>query len=129
MGGLQDHPSGAQSADELTGRVRHGVDLHDVSLPAWRDGVAARKLPTMSPDPLVISWRGRQLRVRHNDPCIGPYSPVGQRIRAAIELATDVEGLRLVLASTVGEQYIVRVAEDGGDGWIVEARMRSDPDD
>jgi hypothetical protein len=52
--------------------------------------------------------------VRHDDPRIGPYSPVGQRIRAAVELATDVEGLRIALASTVGERYWVRVAEDGG---------------
>jgi len=57
-------------------------------------------------DPLVIAWRGRQLRVRHDELRIGRYSSVGQRIRAAVELATDVEGLRLVLASTVG----VRVA-------------------
>ena len=68
----------------------------------------------MTPDPLVISWHGRQLRVRHDDPRIGPYSPVGQRIRAAVELATDVQGLRLVLASTMGERYRVKVAEDGG---------------
>jgi len=67
----------------------------------------------MTPDPLVIAWRGRQLRVRHDDPRIGPYSPADQRIRAAVELATDVEGLQLVLASTVGEQYRVKVAEDG----------------
>ena len=54
------------------------------------------------PDPLIIAWSGRQLRVRHDDPRIGPYSPTGQRIRAAVELATDVEGLRLRLNSTVG---------------------------
>lgn len=68
----------------------------------------------MRPDPLVIDWRGRELRVRHDDPRIGPYSPVGQRIRAAVELATDVDGLRLVLASTLAERYRVRVADDGG---------------
>jgi hypothetical protein len=37
--------------------------------------------------------------VRHDDPRIKPYSSVGQRIRAAVALAADVEGLRLVLAS------------------------------
>ncbi len=67
----------------------------------------------LTPDPLSISWRGRKLRVRHDDPRIKPYSQVGQRIRAAVELATDVEGLRLVLASTVGERYRVRVTDDG----------------
>jgi hypothetical protein len=67
----------------------------------------------MIPEPLVIAWRGRQLRVRHDDPRIGPYSPTGVRIRAAVELATDVAGLRLVLASTLGERYQVKVADDG----------------
>jgi hypothetical protein len=55
-------------------------------------------------EPNVIARQGRQLRVRHNDPRIGIYTPTGQRIRAAVELASDVEGLRLVLASTVGER-------------------------
>jgi hypothetical protein len=67
----------------------------------------------VSPEPLVIAWRGRQLRVRHDDPRIAPYSPAGQRIRAAVELATDVEGLRLALETTVGERYRVRVADEG----------------
>jgi hypothetical protein len=31
----------------------------------------------------------------------------------AIELASDVEGLRLVLASTVGDRYRVKVSDDG----------------
>jgi len=44
---------------------------------------------------------------------VTPYSPHGARLRAAIELASDVEGLRLVLASTGTDRYRVRVAEDG----------------
>jgi hypothetical protein len=67
----------------------------------------------VKPEPFVIPWRGRILRVRHDDPGIGTYSPAGQRIRAAVELASDVEGLRLVLASTVGERYRVKVSDDG----------------
>jgi len=65
------------------------------------------------PDPLVIAWRGRELRVRHDDPTLGVYTGTGQQLRAAIELASDVEGLRLVLASTMGERYRVKVADDG----------------
>jgi hypothetical protein len=65
------------------------------------------------PDPLVIAWRGRQLRVRHDDPHLGVYTGTGQQLRAATELASDVDGLRLVLATTVGERYRVRVADDG----------------
>ena len=66
------------------------------------------------PDPLLIAWHGRLLRVRHDDPRIGPYSPVRQRIRAAVEVATDVEGRRLALASVLGDRYRVRVGDDGG---------------
>ncbi len=66
------------------------------------------------PDPLIVPWQGRQLRVRHDDPRIkSMYSPQATRIRSAIGLATDVQGLRLVLASALGERYRVRVAEDG----------------
>ena len=44
---------------------------------------------------------------------LGVYTGYGQQLRAAIELASDVEGLRLVLASTVGKRSPVRVSEDG----------------
>jgi hypothetical protein len=67
----------------------------------------------MRPEPLVIAWRGRQLRVRHDDPRLGMYTGDGQQLRAAVQLATDVEGLRLVLASTIGERYRVKVSDDG----------------
>ena len=64
-------------------------------------------------NPIVIPWRGRQLRVRHDDPLLSEYSPTGQQIRCAVQLASDVEGLRLVLESALGRQYRVRVADDG----------------
>jgi hypothetical protein len=66
-----------------------------------------------SPDPLTVPWRGRQLRVRHDDPHLGPYPPRGATLRAAIELASDVDGLRLVLTSAVGDRYRIRVTDDG----------------
>ena len=56
----------------------------------------------MKQEPLVIPWQGRQLRIRHDDPQLGTYSPAGAQLRAAVGLASDVEGLRLVLASTLG---------------------------
>ena len=65
------------------------------------------------PEPLIVAWRGRQVRVRHDDPHLGPYTPKGAMLRAAIELASDVEGLRLVLTSTVGDRYRIRVSDDG----------------
>jgi hypothetical protein len=64
-------------------------------------------------EPLVVAWRGRQLRVRHDDPHLSPYSPRGATIRSAVELASDLEGLRLVLVSALGDRYRVRVSDDG----------------
>jgi hypothetical protein len=66
----------------------------------------------VTPDPIVISWQGRQMRVRHDDPRLTPYSPGASRLRSALELASDVEGLRLVLATTMGERYRIRVRDD-----------------
>jgi hypothetical protein len=68
--------------------------------------------PVKAPEPLRVVWRGQQLRVRHDDPRLSPYSSSSATIRSAIELATDVEGLRLVL-TTVGDRYQV-VADDDG---------------
>jgi hypothetical protein len=51
--------------------------------------------------------------VRHDDPDLGPYTPRGAVIRAAVELASDVEGLRLVLTTALADRYRVRVSEDG----------------
>jgi hypothetical protein len=51
--------------------------------------------------------------VRHDDQRIGPYTQAGARLRAIIELASDVDGLRLALASTVGDRYRVKVSDDG----------------
>jgi hypothetical protein len=66
-----------------------------------------------APEPIEVSWQGRRLRVRHDDPNLGPYAPRGAVIRSAIELASDVEGLRLVLTSALGDHYRVKVSEDG----------------
>ena len=43
-----------------------------------------------------------------------PLSPTrGAVIRSAVELASDVDGLRLILASTLGDRYRVHAADDG----------------
>jgi hypothetical protein len=64
-------------------------------------------------EPLIVTWQGRQFRVRHDDPHPGPYTPRGAVIRSAMELASDVEGLRLCLATAPGDRCEVRVADDG----------------
>jgi len=66
-----------------------------------------------SPRPLVVTWQGREVRIRHDDPHLGPYTPRGAVIRSAVELASDVEGLRLYLVTALGDRYQVRLADDG----------------
>ena len=58
-----------------------------------------------SPEPLIVTWHGREIRVRHDDPHLGPFTSRGAVIRSAVELASDVEGLRLALASCLGDRY------------------------
>ena len=67
----------------------------------------------MRPEPIFLSWQGRQVRVRHDDPRLRPYSPGVARLRATVELASDVEGLRLALASSMSDRYRIRVRDDG----------------
>jgi hypothetical protein len=66
-----------------------------------------------APEPLAVDWQCRQLRIRHDDPHLGPYTPRGATLRAAIELASDVDGLRLVLTTALGDRYRIKVSEDG----------------
>ena len=78
---------------------------------ARRDGLQQRTRQDRR-DPIVIPWCGRTLRIRHDDPRLKPYSPQASRLRSAVELASDVEGLRLVLESALGDRYRVQVSED-----------------
>ena len=55
----------------------------------------------------------RRLRVRHDDERLTPDSPLAVRIRSPVRLASDLDGLRLVLASVLGDRYVISVAEDG----------------
>ena len=41
----------------------------------------------------MVPWQGRQLRVRHDDPAITVYSPRAAQVRAAVQLASEVEGV------------------------------------
>jgi hypothetical protein len=65
------------------------------------------------PAPLYLPWRGRMVRIRHDDPTLRPYWPNADRLAAAMSLASDVEGLRLVLATTIADRYAYRVDDDG----------------
>ena len=68
------------------------------------------------PDPLYVPFRGRAVRVRHDDPRLGPYMPMAVVLRSAASLESDVEGLRLVLATTVGAHYRGEMPDDGHRG-------------
>ena len=47
--------------------------------------------------PLEIQWRGRQVRIRHDDPMLEPYAPCAAVIGSAMQLASDEHGLRLAI--------------------------------
>ena len=99
----------------------------DVSTPPCRltwHGRTLRFATVNAPGPLIVSWQGRQLRVRHDDPHLGLCTSRGATLQAAIELASDVEGLRLVLASTVGDRYRVRVSDDGSTVGLWRSKVR-----
>jgi hypothetical protein len=62
--------------------------------------------------------------VRQDDPRLTPMIGDGQQIRVAVQLVSDVEGLRLVLPSCLPDRYRAKVSDDGtvpgcgGDeGW------------
>ena len=83
-----------------------GMPPDVAQMPEYRPSVKAR-------EPLIVTWQGRQVRIRHDDPHLGPYTPRGAVIRSALELASDVEGLRLYLVTALGDRHRVRVADDG----------------
>lgn len=78
-----------------------------------RDTPPPLSIGVVKPEPIVIGWNGTQVRVRHDDSHLTPYSPGVFRLRSAFELASDVDGQRLVLESTMGERYRVSVRDDG----------------
>jgi hypothetical protein len=60
--------------------------------------------------PLDIPWQDRRLAVTHDDLRLDPYGYGGQVVRAAVELASDMGGLRLVLDTALGDRYCGRVS-------------------
>jgi hypothetical protein len=69
----------------------------------------------LKPEPIFVPFRGREVRVRHDDPTLKPYTPMAAILRAATSISSDVEGLRLVLESTIGLRYGIEVADDGSE--------------
>jgi hypothetical protein len=73
----------------------------------------------MTPRPITVRWRGQGVRVRHDDPRLGPYSKPIKVLGPAMSLASDAEGVRLAIASTLGSRYEARVPDD-----VSEVRLR-----
>ena len=67
------------------------------------------------PEALYVPWHGRMVRVRHDGPTLRLYWPNADRLRSAITLASDVQGLRLVLATTMADRYEVQVPDVGSE--------------
>ena len=65
----------------------------------------------MKPPPIFITVAGHELRVRHDDPMLVAYSPGVARIRSAADLASDHDGLRLLLETSMGDRYRVEVTK------------------
>jgi hypothetical protein len=74
----------------------------------------------VSPDPLTLRWRSTDVRIRHDDPRLGSYSPVIATVQAAMPITTEVATLRLVMARE--RTYDVQVP---GDGSEVRLRRRT----
>jgi hypothetical protein len=51
--------------------------------------------------------------VRHDKPKLELYTDVGKQLSGAVRPATDLEGLRIVLTTALGDRYRVRVSDDG----------------
>jgi hypothetical protein len=67
------------------------------------------------PDPVYVRFRGRETRVRHDDPSLKPNAPMATVLRSAASLASDADGLRRALETTVGDRYAIEVPDDGSE--------------
>ena len=67
------------------------------------------------PDPVYVPFRAARSGSATTTRACGPYMPMATVLRSAAGLASDVHGLRLVLASTVGGRYRIEVPDDGSE--------------
>ena len=116
------HPTRIRPLARLSAASQiHTRDSHfaaDANLPAARrlpDELArpAASLEPVKPEPLVITWQATEVRVRHDDPRLTESSPGVARLCSAVALARAVEGLRLILVTTMGDRYRAKVRDDG----------------
>ena len=77
------------------------------------EGRPSSRASMSKPEPLFLRWRGTDVRIRHDDPRLTPYSPVIATLRSAMTITTDVATLRLVMARE--RAYEVQVLDDGSE--------------
>ena len=65
------------------------------------------------PEPLYLRWRGKDVRIRHDDPRLTRYSPVIATLQSAMAITTEVATSRLVMARE--RAYDVQVVDDGSE--------------
>jgi hypothetical protein len=53
----------------------------------------------VTPAPITLRWRGRDVRIRRDDPRSNGCSAVIQLLRSAMTITSQVETLQLVVAS------------------------------
>ena len=68
-------------------RLRSGSIHASIVASAGASSCAARtvasRVTMRKPDPLYVPFRGREVRVRHDDPRLGPYTPTAAVLRSA----------------------------------------------
>ena len=97
----------------LSPHGRHPEALSSVGRSACLDGGRDHRESDRVRPRVIPTGHDRQVRIRHDDRHLGQYAVHGAVIRSAMELASDVEGLRLGLATASGDRHLVRVADDG----------------
>jgi hypothetical protein len=65
------------------------------------------------PEPLYLRWRGKDVRIRHDDPRLSRYSPAIATLQSAMMITTEVATLQLVMARE--RAYDVQVLDDGSE--------------
>ena len=75
------------------------------------------------PDQGYIPFRGRAVRIRHDDPLLTRYSPVIATLRSAMTIMSEVATLRLVMARE--RAYDVQVLDDGSEVRLRRRRASS----
>ena len=85
----------------------------------------SREPPYGKPEPMYVPFRAREVRVRHDDARLKPYTPMAAVLPSAASLASTVDGLRCALDNTVADRYAIDVPRRRQRGQAAAAVGRS----